>query len=98
MPENLTISSESLLRESEERYRALFDNASDMIQSVRPDGTFEFANRAWHDALGYTPDELPGLIIWDIIHPSTMHECQSHFMQAMQGIPLVDMHTTFMDK
>ena len=32
------------LAESEERYRAAIDNAHDMIQSVRPDGTFEFVN------------------------------------------------------
>ncbi len=32
------------LVESEARYRAFIDNAWDLIQSVRPDGSFEFVN------------------------------------------------------
>src|SRR5688572_12298992 len=39
------------LVESEERYRAVIENASDMIQSVRADGTFEFVNPAWLEKL-----------------------------------------------
>ena len=74
MTDNPAISSESLLRESEERYRALFDNASDMIQSVRPDGTFEFVNQAWHDVLGFTPEDLPGMTIWDVVYPPSIGE------------------------
>ncbi len=98
MSQESPVSSESLLKESEERYRALFDNASDMIQSVRPDGTFEFVNRAWHDALGYGEDDLPGLIIWDIIYPTSVGECEVHFGQAMMGASLVDIRATFMKK
>ncbi len=93
-----TASADALLRESEERYRALFDNASDMIQSIRPDGSFEFVNRAWHDTLGYTPEELQNLIIWDTIYPASMTECQTHFMTVMEGTPLTNIRATFMDR
>lgn len=51
------------LVESEERYRAVIENASDMIQSVRPDGTFEFVNPAWLEKLGYTDREVDDLVI-----------------------------------
>ncbi len=51
--------SDPRLIESEARFRAVIENASDMIQSVLPDGTFEFVNRAWLERLGYTDEELP---------------------------------------
>lgn len=35
------------LRESEERYRDLFENANELIQSVAPDGRFRYVNSAW---------------------------------------------------
>ena len=87
-----------LLVESEERYRAVIENASDMIQSVRPDGTFEFVNRAWEETLGYTFDELEGKIVWDIIHPDDMEHCTLLFMRAMQGETLTDVQTGFLTK
>ena len=83
------------LAESEERYRAVIENASDMIQSVRPDGTFEFVNRAWEQKLGYREDELGGMTIWDIIYPDQIDHCSVLFMKAMQGETLEDVQTTF---
>jgi PAS domain S-box-containing protein len=98
MLQDQTHSSESLLLESEKRYRDVIENASDFIQSIRADGTFEFVNKAWLDALGYTPEEVEHLNIWDIIHPDSVTECQVHFGAAMQGIPLNNMRAIFMDK
>ena len=66
-----------------------------MIQSVRPDGTFEFVNRAWEEKLGYKADELDGMTIWDIIHPEEKDHCSVLFMKAMQGETLEDVRTTF---
>src|SRR5215207_7891659 len=44
---------ERALRESEARYRDLFDNASDLIYVAAPDGRFLYVNQAWRDAVGY---------------------------------------------
>jgi PAS domain S-box-containing protein len=87
-----------LLAESEERYRAVIENASDMIQSVRPDGSFEFVNRAWHDKLGWTAEDLDRLIIWDTIHEDSMEHCQVFFSLAIQGKTLEDLRVTFKTK
>lgn len=86
------------MRESEERYRAVIDNASDMIQSIRPDGTFEFVNPAWCNTLGYTPEEADELIVWDIVHPEAMEHCQQIFATVMQGEALDGVRTTFITK
>jgi PAS domain S-box-containing protein len=70
------------LRDSEERYRHLFEGTSDLIQSVSPDGRLIFVNRAWHEALGYTDADLVQRTIVDIIHP----DAGDHFMLVMQRL------------
>jgi PAS domain S-box-containing protein len=86
------------LLESEERYRAVIENASDMIQSVRSDGTFEFVNRAWLNTLGYTADEVEQLSVWDVIHPDAVEHCQEVFAETMQGRSVEYLRTDFVTK
>lgn len=86
------------LVESEQRYRAVIENASDMIQSVRADGTFEFVNRAWLDKLGYEPADVPALNIWDIIHQDSVEHCQVFFAKAMSGEQIDSMEAIFRTK
>jgi PAS domain S-box-containing protein len=83
------------LEESEQRYQAVIENASDMIQSVRPDGSFEFVNRAWRDVLGYTDDDLATMNVWELIHPEQIEHCQIAFVRAMQGEAIDDLQTVF---
>lgn len=86
------------LAESEQRYRAAIDNAHDMIQSVRPDGTFEFVNKAWLDTLGYSQDEVADLDIWSVIHGSSLEHCQLFFSKALGGEPIPYMEAVFRTK
>jgi len=76
---------ERLLRESEARYRGLFENAHDMIQSVAPDGKFLFVNEAWRRIMGYTNDELKGMTIFNIICPDSLDHCMKTFSRVMSG-------------
>jgi PAS domain S-box-containing protein len=71
---------EERLRLSEEQYRDLFENATDLIQSVTPDGHFLYVNHAWRVKLGYTESEITDLTILDIIHPS-YHEQWHDWLQ-----------------
>ena len=86
------------LLESEQRYQAVIENASDMIQSVLPDTTFEFVNRAWKTTLGYTDEDLPQMTVWDIIHPTSLEHCQMEFMRVMSGESIEFFETTFLTK
>lgn len=95
---NRTSEQTALLAESEERYRTLIEYASDMIQSVRPDGTFEFVNKAWLEKLGYRLDELDSLLIWDVIHPDSLESCMIHFQEAVKGTPIDHLTATFRAK
>src|SRR5437867_10913001 len=89
---------DSRLLESEERYRAVIENASDMIQSCRPDGSFEFVNRAWLDKLGYSEQEVHDLVLWDIIHEDEFEHCRLAFMRAIQGETIENVRTAFVTK
>jgi PAS domain S-box-containing protein len=86
------------LQESESRYRDLFENAHDMIQSVAPDGRFIFVNRAWLETLGYTEAELPNLNLFQIIHPESLSHCQEIFAKVMAGESVRNVEATFVAK
>jgi PAS domain S-box-containing protein len=62
---------EQALRESEARYRDLFDNASDLVCTTALDGTFLYANRAWHQAMGLAVEALAKLRFLDLVHPDS---------------------------
>ena len=49
---------ESALRESEEKYRSIFENSTDAIFLTRPDGSILDANPAAEEMYGYTKDEM----------------------------------------
>jgi PAS domain S-box-containing protein len=60
------------LRASEERYRDLFENATDLIQSVDAEGIFQYANDTWCATLGYTKEDLSALSLNDVVHPEEL--------------------------
>ena len=62
---------ERALRESEARYRDLFDNASDLVCATDPDGAFLYVNRAWHESIGLPDAALGGHRFLDLVHPDS---------------------------
>ena len=89
---------EEELRESEERYRVVIEGAHDMIQSVALDGSINFVNQAWLDALGYTKADLPKLNLLDIISPDSCPHCQEMFNKVTGGEPAHNVQATFLTK
>lgn len=87
-----------ILNESEQRLRTLFENASDLIQAVAPDGRILYANRAWQEALGYREEELASLRITDIFAPHCREHCLMVFEQVMKGERIGRVTTTFLTK
>lgn len=89
---------EKALQESEEKYRDLFENASDLIQSVAPDGRFIYVNRAWRETLGYDEEEVAGLNMFDIIHPDNQAHCMEVFQRVISGEVVDKIETVFVTK
>ena len=54
------------LRESEDKYRSLFELSSDAAYLVTLDGHILEVNQAWHDLFGYTQDNLSNMTTLDI--------------------------------
>ncbi|MCL1466070.1 adenylate/guanylate cyclase domain-containing protein [Argonema galeatum] len=76
---------ETALAESEERYRDLFEGASDLIQSVDANGYFIYVNRAWRETLGYNETEIAKITVFDIIHPDSVLHFKDTFQKVMPG-------------
>ena len=60
---------EKALQDSEEKFRALYDNAPLSYQSLDEKGCFIDVNPAWLKTLGYTRDEVIGNNFGDFLHP-----------------------------
>ncbi|MFH1985049.1 MAG: PAS domain S-box protein [Pseudomonadota bacterium] len=65
---------EEVLRESEERFRRLFEEAPIAIQGYLPDGTINYWNSASIDTYGYTTEEAVGKNLLDLIIPPEMRD------------------------
>jgi PAS domain S-box-containing protein len=86
------------LRESEERYRDLFENAGDLIQAARPDGRLLFVNRAWRSNLGYDENEVAGLSLADIVHRDHQDAFMALCRRALAGEDLAPAESVFVTK
>jgi PAS domain S-box-containing protein len=89
---------EEALRESEERYRDLFENSANLIQNVAVDGSFIYVNRAWRETLGYSEEDAGRLKLFDIIHPDSQAHCMALFTDIIAGKPSVFVEATFVAK
>lgn len=89
---------EAELRESEERYRSLVENAHDMIQSVDPNGRFLFVNRAWLDTMGYREEDIASLTLFHLFHPDSVSHCRELFHRLVAGESPVLVETVFVAK
>jgi PAS domain S-box-containing protein len=79
-------------------YETIFENANDLIQCVKNDGTFAYVNPAWLRTLEYTANELAGLTYMDIIHPEEREHCNLAFRELMSGKVLGRVETRFISK
>lgn len=70
--------------ESEKRYHDLFDNVSDLIQMVRPDGSFDYVNPAMLETLGYEQEELQGVTLFEIIPADYLEQFHEKFTRLLE--------------
>ncbi len=89
---------EEKLRDSEERYRDLFDNANDLIQSVDGEGKFVYVNKKWKEALGYSDEEIKKLRFTDVVRQDQVPHCVELFGKIMRGESADSVEVVFVTK
>ncbi|UCF61047.1 MAG: PAS domain S-box protein [Anaerolineaceae bacterium] len=67
------------LRESEERYRQLIEEANDIIYETDINGNFIFVNSVVKNIVGYSEKELLGTNFVDLIHPDWQQEANRFY-------------------
>ena len=77
--------SQEALRESEERYRGVFENAAIGIDLVDAEGRFLQVNGSLAKMLGYSQAELLNRTFLDITYPEDVEASKIHFEKMVQG-------------
>lgn len=75
--------SEDALRDSEQRFRTLYEVVTDSIIIFTSDGSITYANNAACKMYGYTREELIGLSADKLIHPDYFHGFEN-FRKAVE--------------
>jgi PAS domain S-box-containing protein len=76
--------SEEILRRSEERFRSLVQNASDIITIIEADGTIRYVSPALERVTGYHPEERVGTSIFSAVHPDDLERASSIFTEILK--------------
>ena len=77
--------SEAAERDSERRFRTLFEQAQAAMAFAGLDGQIFSVNPAFYEWLGYTEDELRSLSLFDITHPQDVAKTQDAWRRVMAG-------------
>jgi len=81
--------SEKRLRESEERFRLLFEHAPVAFHALDADGHVVQVNRAWQELFGYTQEEIAGRWLGELLGPGSVDRFIANFTQ-FKRTPVTD--------
>src|SRR2546426_3199972 len=75
---------EDALRKSEEHFRSLIDNASDIVTILSEDGIFRYTSPSAQRLLGYAPSELLERNAFEFVHPDDLPVVAEALARAVQ--------------
>jgi PAS domain S-box-containing protein len=79
------IEAENALKESEERYRELFANASDFIYTHDLEGRFTSINKTFTDTLGYSQEDVLGKSVEMVVPPEYIEIARENTIRKVKG-------------
>ncbi|MGC2237035.1 MAG: response regulator [Pyrinomonadaceae bacterium] len=88
-----------LLEHSETYYRALIENASDLVSIINADGIMRYQSPSLERILGYETEDLAGGNIFEFLHPDDVEEARRAFQEVLeQPHKLVKLEVRFRNK
>jgi PAS domain S-box-containing protein len=89
---------ETNLRESEDRYRDLFENTNDLIHIIDPQEKILFINKSWLDALGFPKEEVLKSSLKQYIHHDSLQAYNDAEEKAQKERTSQFIETVFVSK
>src|ERR687898_722752 len=75
---------EKAIKESEERFRSLVQNTSDIITILEADGTVRYISPAVERVIGYKPEEQVGTNAFGSVHPDDRERALASFAEVLK--------------
>ena len=79
-------------------YQDVVENASDLVQCLSADGVLTYVNEAWRHALGYSGNDIVGLVWSDILSADCRADCLQLFQRLMGGERIGSFDATLVTK
>ena len=73
------------LKESEQKYRELVDNANCGVIIIEPTGYLSFVNPKFCEMMGYTMEEVKKLHLRKLVHPEELAMVMENFKRILSG-------------
>jgi PAS domain S-box-containing protein len=89
---------ETALRESEARYRGIFEAVDDVIYTIESDGTFSSLSPSFERITGWLPDEWIGKHFTPLAHPDDLPRMHELFGRLLSGETLPPAEMRLMTK
>ncbi|TWI56539.1 PAS domain S-box-containing protein/diguanylate cyclase (GGDEF)-like protein [Pseudomonas duriflava] len=74
---------EAALQASEQKYRLITENMSDLIGVTGPDGIVRYVSPSCLPVLGYSPEEIQGHLMLELVHPDDRDRVLATFHQLL---------------
>ncbi len=76
---------EMIVRESEEKFRSIVETSPDMIWEIDTQGKFRYMSPMVQTILGYTPEEVMGKSILDLVHEEVKSAATQELMRMVSS-------------
>jgi len=86
------------LKESDERFRDLFDSAHDLILTIRNDGRMMHANLGWRQTLDYFDEDITPLYVTDTLHKDARDQFSEVFSRVVNSGEPEQIETVFVSQ
>ena len=75
---------QALLRDREERFRAILESTTEIIYALSLDGIFDYVSPAWTKLLGYSTEYAHGRSFGEFVHPDDVESCFALFQKILK--------------